>query len=247
MFSNAFFSNQKYMDNIKNVYSSVNINDDIFDDERISEMADDLENEIEEIDIEGVEMIFYVSGDGLVRAEIETMETMNRSSVIEMSFTGEDKLSDYFEFESYEYRNDKYRKGIYFSDISTRKGSDIANEKVFMAKGSDEKELGEFKLVTNYNLSDYSFDGYISEDDDSENYVEFSGTLESDDDVFDINFDQFKTKDNVDISFGLKVLETGRIDTIDEDGAIDIINDSEKFNEALENIAKSLPIRNFSF
>ena len=71
----------------------------------------------------------------------------------------------------------------------------------------------------------------------------FNGNIKSDADIFELNFDELSInylgEELINLSFGLRASELQeKIKAIDTDEAIDIINEPESLEEALEKIGE---------
>ncbi len=241
--TDEMLENGNYQDTIKEVMQDINPDIDVneigIDSAVISrQVAKELEN----IDINGIDMTFYINGGELVRAEFDLQITDGRGYAVEASFTGENKLTDNVDVEIYYYRNDKYKDGLSFTDFTEKNGSEVKNTKTLaVKKNKDEEVIGEYAFVTNYDSSSYEFDGYIEDTNNNISMIEFSGTLESNSDMIDLKVDEFSIMGKDDTSFGVKISEIESIDVIDKDGAIDVINERKEALKALEEVTKNLP------
>ncbi len=241
--SDKLFANKEYMNIVKEMtikmYPEMKSTLETID---FAEVSGEISKLIDKIDIKGVEISFYISKDELVKFETDIKITDKERFIFDVSFTGENEFTDNVEFKAYIYKNNKYDEGISFTDIKEQNGSEIKKEMTVSVKsGVDEKMNSGIILVTNYNSSNSNFDGYVNITDNgtSKNTVEFNGTLESNDQVFDINFDKFLIED-ADVSFGLKISEAQNINVINKEGAIDVINNPMGANKALESIIGNL-------
>lgn len=200
---------------------------------------------IDSIDIYGVDAAFYTDGKDLIKMEVNFKTEEDDGYICTFSFLGADNPADSFEAEFYEYQGNKYDSGFLITDNTSENGEEINNQKVFsLIESKDDNKVDSVTINTVYNPSTSVFRGsvdYETKDALSGTVATFNGNIKSEDNLFELNFDELSInylgEEFLNLSFGLKVSELQeRIKAIDTEGAIDIINDPESLEEALEKI-----------
>jgi len=200
------------------------------------------------LDIYGTDMTFYVDGNDLIQMEVDFKEEENKGYVCFFSFLGADNPSDDFKAEFYYYKDNEYRDGFLFTDKIIENGSEVSNEKMFTIKGKNEEEKGNISINTVYIPSTSAFSGTVEYDIKnslSGTAATFNGTIINNDDLFDVNFDELSInslgEEILNLSFGLKISELREsVNVIGTEGAVDIINDPESFENAMESIVDAI-------
>ncbi len=199
------------------------------------------------IDVYGIDAAFYTDGKDLIKMEVNFKTKEDEGYICAFSFLGIDNPADNFEAELYEYEENKYKSGFLITDNTSENGEEINNQKVFsFIESKDDNKVDSVSINTVYNPATSVFRGSVdcdTKDALSGTVATFNGNIKSDADIFELNFDELSInylgEELINLSFGLRASELQeKIKAIDTDEAIDIINEPESLEEALEKIGE---------